>query len=139
MGKIPWSQVEKMSYPLFANINKPFQKQNRYSFHYLKWKFEIRFLSIFSMTSLLTLRKQNMIWFNSKTFLQLIAKHFLRSHKLHEIFDRNTVKVSYSCMTDMPKITKGLNKTVTSKPRDQTAKCNCRKVSRMSNGRELLS
>ena len=91
------------------------------------------------MTSLLTLRKQNMISFNSKTFLQLIAKHFLRSHKLHEIFDRNTVKVSYSCMTDMPKITKGLNKTVTSKPRDQTAKCNCRKVRRMSNGRELLS
>ena len=31
MGKIPWSQVEKMSYPFFANINKPFQKQNRYS------------------------------------------------------------------------------------------------------------
>ena len=83
-------------------------------------------------------RKRNIIWFNppfsksvstnvAKTFLQLITKHFPRSHKLHKIFNRNTVKVSYSYMTNMLKIIKGHNKKVTSKPCDQRPKCNCRK------------
>ena len=53
-------------------------------------------------------RKRNIIWFNppySKNvvtkvghyFLKLLEKHFPRHHKLHKIFNRNTVKVSYSC------------------------------------------
>ena len=52
--------------------------------------------------------KRNIIWFNppySKNvvtkvghyFLKLLDKHFLRHHKLHKIFNRNTVKVNYSC------------------------------------------
>ena len=64
--------------------------------------------------------KRNIIWFNppfskpvstnvAKTFLQLITKHFPRSHKLHKIFNRNTVKVSYSCMNNMSKIIKEHN------------------------------
>ena len=83
-------------------------------------------------------RKRNIIWFNppfsksvstnvAKTFLQSVTKHFLRSHKLHKIFNRNTVKVSYSCMNNMPKIIKGHNKKVTLKPRDHRPKCNCSK------------
>ena len=82
-------------------------------------------------------RKQNIIWLNpffiksistnvANTFLQLIAKHFPRSHKLHKIFNRNTVKVSYSCMNNMSKIIKGHNKKVKWKPRDQRPKDNCR-------------
>ena len=66
-------------------------------------------------------RKRNIIWFNppfsksvstnvAKTFLQLVTKHFPRSHKLHKIFNRNTVKVSYSCMNNMSNIIKGHNK-----------------------------
>ena len=62
--------------------------------------------------------KRNIIWFNppcskpvstnvAKTFLQLVAKHFPRTHKLHKIFNRNTIKVSYSCMNNMSKIIKG--------------------------------
>ena len=31
-------------------------------------------------------------------FLKLLDKHFPRHHKLHKIFNRNTVKVSYSCI-----------------------------------------
>ena len=71
-------------------------------------------------------RKRNIIWFNppfsksvstnvAKTFLQLVTKHFPRSHKLHKIFNRNTVKVSYSCMNNMSNIIKGHNKKVISK------------------------
>ena len=53
-------------------------------------------------------RKRNIMWFNSPYrknvitkvghyFLKLLGKHFLRHHKLHRIFDKDTVKVSYSC------------------------------------------
>jgi hypothetical protein len=54
-------------------------------------------------------RQRNIIWFNppfsksvntniGREFLSLIDKHFPLQHKLHKIFDRNTLKVSYSCM-----------------------------------------
>ena len=83
-------------------------------------------------------RKRNIIWLNppfsksvstsvAKTFLQLVIKNFPRSLKLHKTFNHNTVKVSYSCMNNMSKIIKGHNKKVTSKPRDQRPKCNCKK------------
>ena len=57
----------------------------------------------------------------------MVTKHFPRSHKLHKISNRNSVKVSYRCMKNMSKIIKGHNKKVTLKPRDQRPKCNCRK------------
>ena len=52
-------------------------------------------------------RNRNIIWFNppfnkdvstniGKKILSLISKHFPPSNKLHKIFNRNTVKVSYS-------------------------------------------
>ena len=82
-------------------------------------------------------QKRNIIWFNppfnksvstnvSKTFIQLVTKRFPRSHKFHKIFNRKTVKVSYSCM-NMPKIIKEHNKKVKWNPCDQWSKCNCRK------------
>ena len=61
----------------------------------------------------------------AKTFLQLVTKNFPKSNKFDKIFKRNTVKVSYSCMNSMPKIIKGHNNKVTSKPHDQT-QYNCR-------------
>ena len=50
-------------------------------------------------------QKRNIMWFRppfrkcvstnvAKTFLQLITKHFPRSHKFHKIFNHKTVKVS---------------------------------------------
>ena len=56
-----------------------------------------------------------------------MAKHFPRTHKLHKFFNRNTIKVSYSCMNNMSKIIKGHNKKVTSKPRDHKPNINGRK------------
>ena len=62
-------------------------------------------------------RSRNIIWFNppysqnvetnvAKSFLCLIDKHFPKSHKLHKIFNRNNLKVSYSCTTNMGNIIK---------------------------------
>ena len=52
-------------------------------------------------------RKRKIIWFNppysksvqtniGKTFLRQLQKHFPKNHKFHKIFNKNTVKVSYS-------------------------------------------
>ena len=35
---------------------------------------------------------------NRKKFLKLISKHFPPQHKLHKILNRNSIKISYSCM-----------------------------------------
>ncbi len=36
--------------------------------------------------------------------LYVIDKHFPPNHKLHKIFNRNTVKISYSCMNNVKSI-----------------------------------
>ena len=59
-------------------------------------------------------------------FLHLVDKHFPRSTKLHKLFNRNTIKVSYSCTDNMAKIIKNHNKKVTSKDTPMSPKCNCR-------------
>ena len=82
-------------------------------------------------------RHRNIIWFNppfsktvstnvAKNFLQLIDKHFPRTHKMHKIFNRNTIKVSYSCTENISRIIKAHNKRVSSKSHEQTSSCNCR-------------
>ena len=68
-------------------------------------------------------RQRKIIWFNppfildvstnvEKILLNLIEKHFTRSSKLHKIFNKNTVRVSYSCTQNMSQIIKGHNKKI---------------------------
>ena len=60
-------------------------------------------------------RSRNITWFNppysknvqtnvAKTFLNLIKKHFPPNHNLRPIFNRNNVKVSFTCMPNMGSI-----------------------------------
>ena len=60
-------------------------------------------------------RKRNIPWFNppfsnsvatkiGKIFLRLIDKHFSPHHKLHKLFNRNNLKISYSCMPNVKSI-----------------------------------
>ena len=62
----------------------------------------------------------------AKTFLRLTNKHFPRSNKLNKIFNRNTVKVSYSCTENMANIIKGHNNKLTNTKVRQQLACNCR-------------
>ena len=39
-----------------------------------------------------------------KIFLNLIKRYFPKTNKLHKIFKKNTVKMSYSCMSNMSSI-----------------------------------
>ena len=84
-------------------------------------------------------RSRNIIWFNppysqnvrtniAKSFLGLVDKHFLKSHKLHKIFNRNNLKVSYSCTTSMANIIKSHNQKILNKNNEASneKKCNCR-------------
>ena len=84
-------------------------------------------------------RGRNIIWFNppfsknvrtnvARNFLRLIDKHFPRSSPFHKIFNRNTVKVSYSCMPNVKSVISQHNHRVlnqqTITPEIRT--CNCR-------------
>ena len=86
-------------------------------------------------------RQRNIIWHNppfsknvktniSRTFLNLISKHFPKQHKYHSLFNKNNVKVSYSCMDNMKSIINKHNKKVTNADNDTNTdnqvQCNCR-------------
>ena len=77
------------------------------------------------------------MWFNppfsksvksniGKTFLNLIKGHFPKTKKLHKIFSKNTVKVSYSCMSNMVPILSSHNLNVINPFKTQTYGCNRR-------------
>ena len=42
----------------------------------------------------------------AKMFLKLVDKHFPCTHQLHKIFNRNTIKISYSCMSNVQQLIK---------------------------------
>jgi hypothetical protein len=82
-------------------------------------------------------RPRNIIWFNppfsksvstniAKYFLTLIDKHFPRGHKFRKLFNRNNLKVSYSCMRNMKTIVNGHNKKILTAESTETKRtCNC--------------
>lgn len=84
-------------------------------------------------------RQRNIIWYNppfsknvktniGRTFLKLVSKHFPRHHKYYTLFNKNNIKVSYSCMNNMKTIIDKHNKKVinTAISTDNENKCNCR-------------
>ena len=82
-------------------------------------------------------RKRNIIWFNppystnvktnvGKTFLQLVCKHFPKEHPpVHKIFNKNTLKISYSCMRNIGSMISSHNKNILH-PKQTSFGCNCR-------------
>ena len=89
-------------------------------------------------------RRRNVIWFNppynknvktniGREFISLINRSFPTGHKLRKIFNRNTLKLSYSCMPNVKQLIDGHNKAILQnaekeqQPRDEGKKtCNCR-------------
>jgi hypothetical protein len=85
-------------------------------------------------------RQRNIIWFNppfsknvrsniALNFLRLLDKHFPKANPLHKIFNRNSIKVSYSCMENVKSSIARHNKRVLAKaePIESPSKlCNCR-------------
>ena len=86
-------------------------------------------------------RRRKILWFNppfsnsvatnvGREFLKILERNFPKNHKYYKIFNKNTVKVSYSCMPNISNIIKGHNSSML-KPEQKTEEnpkgCNCRK------------
>ena len=85
-------------------------------------------------------RSRRIIWFNppfnkqvrtniGKMFFNLISKHFPQEHPLHKIFNKNTIKLSYSCMDNFERIIKKHNNKIirnsTAPKTEATRNCSC--------------
>ena len=82
-------------------------------------------------------RKREVTWYNppynknvrsniGKKFLQILNKCFPKEHKLHKVLNRNTVKLSYSCMPNMKATIQSINKRKVKQEDDVGARtCNC--------------
>ena len=85
-------------------------------------------------------RRRNCLWYTppfsvtvetdiGRKFLNLVDKHFTKRHRLYKIINRQTVKVSYSCMGNMERLIKGHNRKLlhehTRGEKKDARKCNC--------------
>ena len=85
-------------------------------------------------------RRRTIVWYNppysknvatniGKEFFKLLQLHFPKQHPLHSIFNKNTVKLSYSCTTNMDNIVKAHNAKILlndDKMDEEERGCNCR-------------
>ena len=52
-------------------------------------------------------RRRDIIWYKNvptnvgRSFLKILDEEFPKNHPLHKIFNRNTVKISYSCIPNL--------------------------------------
>ena len=80
-------------------------------------------------------RKRKIIWFNppfcklanidvGKYFLRLIDKHFKQGNILHKIFNRKTLKISYSCTKNISQIINSHNNELINKFHNRVNKNN---------------
>ena len=60
-------------------------------------------------------------------FLKLVNKHFNNKHKFKKIFNKNTLKISYSCMPSLQTIINSHNRKVLSSAETRNEEtCNCK-------------
>ena len=62
-----------------------------------------------------------------RAFLKILDEEFPKEHALHKIFNRNTVKISYSCMSNRKQNMDGHNKSILQKKIVSPKTCNCRR------------
>ena len=125
---------------LFNKVTQLYQKalnDSRYT-HNLQYSPPVPVQSVTPPTKK---RHRNTIWYNpsygknvqtniGRTFLSILDKEFPKGHPLHKIFNRNKVKVCYSCMTNLKQNIDSHNKSLLHDKKDVQAKsCNCRKPS----------
>ena len=81
-------------------------------------------------------RRRKIIWFNppvslsvktntGKLFFKMLKKHFPKANPLSKIFNKNTIKISYSCTRNMKSIISSHNKQILTSKNKQVG-CNCR-------------
>ena len=121
---------------MFNKATPMYQKALDQSGHIFKLKYQRSYPAIPRKRN----RKRNIIWFNppydqgiktniGREFLKIINRCFPPTHKLHKILNKNTIKLSYSCMPNMKSIIDNDNKRKLRAAQEQQAvrKCNCPK------------
>ena len=95
-------------------------------------------------------RSRNIIWFNTpfsqnakinigQMFLKLIKEDFQNHHCLHKILNLSTIKLSYSCMSNMSSFIKQHSRNIlSSPPNSEERSCNFRKKKQLSTCWQLL-
>ena len=95
-------------------------------------------------------RSRNILWFNppyshsvrsniGRDFLRLVDKSFPPGHPLRKIFNRNTLKVGYSCTPSIEKIISSANKKLLAPPKPEERSCSCPKDKPCPLGGQCLS
>ena len=85
-------------------------------------------------------RQRDINWFNpsyrmniqtniGREFLKLVGKHFPKNHRHNKIFNKNNIRVSYSCTDNQQTVIKKHNRKTleTRKTPSKENNCNCRK------------
>ena len=81
-------------------------------------------------------RRRKIIWFNppfslsvktniEKLLFKMLKKHFPKANPLSKIFNKNTIKISYSCTRNVKSIISSHNKQILP-PKNKQVGCNCR-------------
>lgn len=121
---------------IFNEVAPIYEKALKESGHDVKLQYQERKKAVSKLAENKK-RKRNIIWFNppynvnvstkiGKLFLLLIDKHFPKQNKLHKIFNRNNVKVSYSCTKNMKAyINIHNNKIINNNDTVMDRNCNC--------------
>ena len=84
-------------------------------------------------------RKRKMVWWNppfsknvetdiGKKFFELVERHFPKGHVLHPIINKNTVKLSYSCLPNMGRIISKHNSKVLKEASTEPPTCECDEI-----------
>ena len=101
------------------------------------YKHKLEYKANIDTASNIKQRKRNIIWSNppysknvktntGKVFLNLIKKHFPPHHKIHKLFNKKTVKISYSCTQNIKTIINSHNaKILFPKKSTEQRTCNC--------------
>ena len=97
-------------------------------------------------------RQRNIIWFNppysmnvqtniGREFLTFVSKHFPKNHRYNKIFNKNNMKVYYSCTDNLQTIIKKHNRKIleTSKTPSTENNCNCRKKKQLPSEKTTAS
>ena len=123
---------------IFKETVQPYQTALQESGHRYQLKYEERSSSTETDNNNQRKRKRNITWFNppfdrqvktniGKAFFKIVNDCFPNEHILHKIFNRNTLKISYSCMPNIKDHIDAHNKRQMKKEQTQENECNCRR------------
>ena len=119
---------------IFKKAIPPYQEALRKAGH----KYQLKFIPPTQLSqSSKRKRARRVIWFTppfsktvktpiGKKFLQILDTCFPPSNPLHKVFNRHTVKVSWSCMPNFSKLLAGHNKKAMTDKQQEDRKCSCR-------------